>query len=178
MVGFENNNYQLQERSDSYEVSVKVLTPPASLQRPINVSVHTVSGTALGNELSSHSLDTLAQPQSLCHADGSDYSLGSSLLTLSPSSPLANQTINIPQDGIVLEDNETFALTLSHAGGQPAVELRNATVVIVDTDGRCLQNTHYCDITNVYTTLHYQILPVWLAIMEGRVVIHQTTYPL
>ena len=51
-----------------------MLTPPASLQRPINVSVHTVSGTALGNELSSHSLDTSpqAQPQSLCHADSKE----------------------------------------------------------------------------------------------------------
>lgn len=59
-------------------------------------------------------------------------------LTLTPSSPRANQTITIIQDGIVLENNETFALTLTHDEGQPAFELQNATVVIVDTDGEYL----------------------------------------
>ena len=70
-------------------------------------------------------------------SDGSDFSLNEQLLTLTPSSltPQVNQTIIVPQDGIVLENNETFALELSQAGGQPTVGLRNATVVIVDTDG-------------------------------------------
>lgn len=70
-------------------------------------------------------------------SDGSDFSLNEQLLTLTPSSltPQVNQTIIVPQDGIVLENNETFALELSQVGGQPTVGLRNATVVIVDTDG-------------------------------------------
>ena len=85
------------------------------------------------------------------------------ILTLTPSSPRVNQTITIIQDGIVLENNETFALTLTHDGGQPAFKLRNATIVIVDTDGEYL-------IIIIFTTYAFNLLSDFtgVACYDGR----------
>ena len=58
-VGFQNTLYQLQERNSSYEVSLEVLTPPASLKEPVSVRVQSISGTATGSFLVySHTLFT------------------------------------------------------------------------------------------------------------------------
>ena len=68
--------------------------------------------------------------------EGTDYSLATGPLTLSPSNPHVNQSLSILKDGIVLEETEVFSLQLHRDSGQPTADLRGATVVINDTDGQ------------------------------------------
>ena len=71
-------------------------------------------------------------------ADGTDYSLamGSyTQVTLTPTNPAVHHTINIVNDGVVLEEKETFSLELQWLSGQHVDDLHNTTVAIVDTDG-------------------------------------------
>lgn len=46
VVGFNEAQYNFPERSQPYEVTIQVLTPPASLQRPVSVQIHVIPGSA------------------------------------------------------------------------------------------------------------------------------------
>ena len=67
-----------------------------------------------------------------------DYSLPSTTLTLTPSTPQVNQTVSILTDGIVLEGPETLSLLLQQVSGQPVTDLRSTTVTVIDKDGNCV----------------------------------------
>ena len=64
-----------------------------------------------------------------------DYSLPSSLVTLSPGNTRTNLPLNIIRDGIVLEGSETFSLQLQRTSGQLTSGLIGTTIVINDRDG-------------------------------------------
>ena len=64
-----------------------------------------------------------------------DYSLPSSLITLSSGNTRTNLPLNIIRDGIVLEGRETFSLQLQRTSGQLTSGLIGTTIVINDRDG-------------------------------------------
>ena len=56
--------------------------------------------------------------------------------TLSPSNRESSYLVTLVDDGIVLEENETFSLQLQQISGQqPVAAFQDATVTITDGDG-------------------------------------------
>ena len=51
MVGFEAQLYQLNEQADPHQLTIKVLTPPASLQSNVTLQVTAQSGNATGKSM-------------------------------------------------------------------------------------------------------------------------------
>ena len=54
---------------------------------------------------------------------------------LTPTAQAVQHTLNVANDGVVLEERETVSLQLQWLSGQQVNDLHDATVTIVDTDG-------------------------------------------
>ena len=90
-----------------------------------------------------------------------DYSLPSTTLTLTPSTPQVNQTVSILTDGIVLEGPETLSLLLQQVSGQPVTDLRSTTVTVIDKDGKCVsfdESSVHCNWSIVFRTYWSSLL--------------------
>ena len=51
MIGFELDHYQLQEQTDSYQLMVRVVTPPGSLTSAVTLRVSVSQGNVTGETI-------------------------------------------------------------------------------------------------------------------------------
>ena len=140
VIGFTQNQYQLQENAIPYQLDVQVLTPPQSLVESVGITVTAAGGSAISE---CHDYMYMYRDRnntcSMRTPGGSDYLVVTGLLSSMSLTPTNQQTITavtIIRDGIVLEEEETFSLQLQQTSGQqPVVAVQNTTVTIVDGDG-------------------------------------------
>ena len=141
MIGFEAEHYTLNEQHGSQQVTIEVLSSPSSLQTNVTMQVIALPGNATG------AYNYYTAWETLCHnmilnvliffsSDSSDYSLPLSEVTLTASNPRVHFSLNIISDGVVLEGLEVFTLQLQRSEGQSVIDVRDAKISIIDTDGR------------------------------------------
>ena len=144
MVGFAQTDYVLQERTNPYQLSVQVLSPPQSIIENTGITLSATDGTAISR------FYIMDYYSFFVNSTGdSDYSVVTgplSLLTLSSTNQQTTTDVTIISDGIVLEEEETFSLQLQQTSGQqPVIALRNTTITIQDGDGEycstCIQSS-------------------------------------
>ena len=137
MVGFAQKQYQLEERPTPFSLTIAVLSPPQSLVNNVGLTVTAVDGTAI-SECGVKATSNLHLLVSF--VDGQDYLVqtGVASRTVTPQSRETTYSVTLVNDGIVLEEGETFDLQLHQTSGQPVTVFQDTTVTIIDQDGTCI----------------------------------------